>query len=47
MKTIRVKCRRCGHEFRAEVLDRDEERDPSRKPSPLKCQRCGSTDLEG
>jgi hypothetical protein len=44
MKVIRVGCRRCGHEFRADVLDREEERDPNRHPSPLQWEWCGSTD---
>ncbi len=45
-KTVRVKCRRCGHEFRAEILTREEENDPRRPRSSLRCEKCGSTDVE-
>ena len=46
MRTIIARCRLCRHEFRAEILDRDEARDPSRPSAPLRCVQCGSTDLD-
>ena len=46
MKTIIARCRQCGHEFRAEILDREEARDPSRLSAQLRCERCRSTDLD-
>ena len=46
MRTITVRCRRCGHEFRAEILDREEAQDPRRQTRPLICERCDGTDLD-
>ena len=46
MKTIIAHYRRCGHEFRAEILDREEARDPGRPSAQLRCERCRSTDLD-
>ena len=46
MKTNIARCRQCGHEFRAEILDREEARDPSRLSAQLRCELCRSTDLD-
>ena len=46
MRTIAVRCRRCGHEFREQILDPEEARDPNRPTSQLRCERCGSTELD-
>lgn len=45
-KTVRARCRKCGHEFRIEILTEEEKRDPRRPRQPLGCEKCGSLEVE-
>jgi len=45
MRKQKLRCKKCGYEFVAEVLDdRERKQDPYRG-SPVRCPKCRSTDL--
>ncbi len=46
MRTVRLICRQCGHEDKVEILTPDEKRDPTIPRQPVRCPKCGSTDVE-
>jgi len=46
MRSVRFKCRQCGHEGKAEILTREEQKDPRIPKKRIVCPRCGSGDLE-
>jgi DNA-directed RNA polymerase subunit RPC12/RpoP len=45
-KVVLAKCRKCGHEFRIEILTKEEQRDPRRQGRPIGCERCGSLEVD-
>ena len=40
------KCQMCGTRFEVEVLDQDDPRERNQPGAPVRCPKCGSTQIE-
>jgi len=41
-----LKCQMCGHQFQAEMLDRDDPNERHRPGTPIRCPKCNSAEIE-
>lgn len=46
MTRVQFVCRRCNHRFVKKVIEREEAVDRKIPTSPVRCENCGSTDVE-
>lgn len=41
-----LKCQMCGHQFQAEMLDRDDPNERHRPGTSIRCPKCSSAEIE-
>jgi len=44
--TARLICKKCGHKFTAEILEKGEAQEKRLSTSPVLCPKCRSAELE-
>lgn len=46
MVVAQLKCQICGARFEAEILDKDDPNERHRGGSPVRCPKCGRSEIE-